>query len=135
ITGTLDDLLKVGNDYVIADKKTYNGSSYKKTEPDESYVRQLSIYRVLLHKAYGIDAKYGCLLYLDKAHDLNELPMAFELHHPEVTKEFLKETLYELRRNPEPNPCWLCNGKNKAKKVFCPYLDQCNKEGRLEKIK
>ena len=135
ITGTLDDLLKVGENYVIADKKTWNGKGYKKTEPDDSYVRQLSIYRVLLYKAYGIDAKYGCLLYLDKANDLEELPMAFELHHQEVTKEFLKETLHELRHHPDPTPCWLCNGKNKAKKVFCPFLDQCNREGRLDKIK
>ena len=135
ITGTLDDLLKVGENYVIADKKTWNGKGYKKTEPDDSYVRQLSIYRVLLYKAYGIDAKYGCLLYLDKANDLDELPMAFELHHQDVTKEFLKDTLHELRHHPDPTPCWLCNGANKAKKVFCPFLDQCNREGRLEKLK
>ena len=34
ITGTLDDLIKVGDQYVIVDKKTYNGGfGYKKTTP------------------------------------------------------------------------------------------------------
>lgn len=134
ITGTLDDLMKIGDNYVIADKKTWNGKGYKKTQPDEGYQLQLSIYRVLLEKSYGIDAKWGCLLYLDKANDLEELPMAFVLRPIEETKQILKSTLKILRSIPEPNPCWLCNGANRKGKIFCPYLDQCNREGRLDKL-
>ena len=133
ITGTLDDLLKVGDQYVIADKKTFSGHGYyKKTEPDASYAQQLAIYRVLLEKSYGIDAKWGCLLYLDKGADLEETSMAFELPPLEETKKFLKETMSTLRGVvPKPTINWLCNGENKKKKIFCPYLDQCNREGRL----
>ena len=135
ITGSLDDLVKVGEEYCIADKKTYSGRGYyKKTEPDESYQLQLSIYRVLLQASYGIDAKWGCLLYLDKGDDLSETPLAFELKPIEETKEFLKKTLKELRVLPEPTICWLCNGENKKGKIFCPFLDQCNREGRLGKV-
>ena len=130
ITGSLDDLVKVGENYVIADKKTWSGGGYKKTSPDEGYQMQLSIYRVLLSKSYGIDAKWGCLLYLDKKDDLSELPMAFELKDIEETKLFLKKTIKQLRGIPEPTPCWLCNGENKKGKIFCPYLDQCAREGR-----
>jgi hypothetical protein len=128
ITGTLDDLLKVGDDYVIADKKTWNGRGYKKKAPDENYVRQLSIYRVLLQKSYGIDAKYGCLLYLDKGNDLEELPMAFELHDTDITKQFLKDTLKQLQGVPDPTICFLCNGKNKTGKIYCPYAEECHAE-------
>jgi len=134
ISGTLDDLLKVGDKYVIADKKTWNGKGYKKKAPDESYVRQLSIYRVLLEKSYGIDAEYGCLLYLDKGNDLEELPMSFLLHDKEVTKDFLKYTLKQLQGVPDATPCWLCNGQNKKNKVFCPYLDQCNADTKQAKM-
>jgi hypothetical protein len=134
ITGSLDDLMRVGDEYVIADKKTWNNKGYEKRTPDESYVKQLSIYRVLLEKAYGIDAKWGCLLYLDKAHDLTEKPMAFELDSINDTKRFLIENLSELQGKPDPNPCFLCNGKNREGKIYCPYLDLCNQEGRLDKV-
>jgi hypothetical protein len=134
ITGSLDDMMRVGDEYVIADKKTWNNKGYTKTSPDEGYIKQLSIYRVLLEKAYGIDAKWGCLLYLDKAHDLEENPMAFELDSIDDTKQYLKDTLEQLQGKPDPNPCFLCNGKNKLGKIYCPYLDLCNSEGRQEKL-
>ena len=130
ITGTLDDLMKVGEHFVIADKKTYNGGGwYKKTAPDTSYELQVNIYRVLLEASYGIDASYGCLLYLDKKSNLDPTPIAFELKPITQTKQRMKEILNELRGgNPKPNPCWLCNGKNKKKEVYCSYLDICKQE-------
>lgn len=136
ITGTLDDLMKVGNDFVIADKKTYNGGGwYKKTEPDYSYELQVNIYRVLLEATYGIDAKYGCLLYLDKKDNLAPTPIAFELKPIEETKKKMRDILKILQSgDPEPNPCWLCNANNKKKAVYCDYLDICNSEGRLSMV-
>jgi len=132
ITGSLDDLMKVGDQYVIADKKTWSAKGYKKTSPDAGYKLQLSIYRVLLEKSYGINAEWGCLLYLDKTNDLEELPMAFKLDPIDETKQFLKDTLQVFRTGmPKATPCWLCNGANKKGKIFCDYLDQCNREGRL----
>lgn len=133
ITGTLDDLMRVNGEYVIADKKTWNNKGYVKLTPDEGYIKQLSIYRVLLEKAYGIDAKWGCLLYLDKTHDLSESPMAFELDSIEDTKAFLLKSLKELQGFPDANPCWLCNGKNRQGKIYCPYLEQCTRDGRTDR--
>jgi len=132
ITGTLDDLVKVGDTFVIADKKTYNGGGYyKKTSPDKSYELQLNIYRVLLNAAYGINAEYGCLLYLDKKNNLDPTPIAFELQPVNDTKKKMKEILKELRTgDPKPNPCWLCNGANKKGEIYCSYLDVCKQEGR-----
>jgi len=132
ITGTLDDLLQYGNDFIIADKKTFNGSSgYKKTSPDSQYSLQLSIYRVLLQKNYGIDAKYGCLLYLDKSNDLAESPIPFELLPIEDTKVIMKEILVELCSDklPKPNVCWMCNGNNRKGAIYCPYVELCKQDG------
>ena len=132
ITGTLDDLIKVGDTYCIVDKKTYNGGyGFKKTTPDASYKLQLEIYRVLLHHSYGIDAPFGCLLYLDKSKDLNETPIVFELEPIETTKKKMIDIMNKLQAEdvPQGTVCWLCNGANRAGKVYCQYEDECKREG------
>lgn len=137
ITGTLDDLIPLGNgEWCITDKKTYSGGGwFKKTEPDESYKLQVNIYRVLLKATLGIDAKYGCILYLDKKSDMEATPIAFELQDIEITKVKMKEILNELRSgNAKANPCWLCNQKNKSKKVYCDYKDICISEGKRPEV-
>ena len=132
ITGTLDDLCKVGDDYILVDKKTYNGGfGFKKTKPDESYKLQLEIYRVLLKASYGIDAKIGCLLYLDKSKDLSETPIVFELNETKETENVIKDIYKQLTAADVPpgKVCWLCNGNNRAGKVYCEYEDECKREG------
>lgn len=135
ITGTFDDLMKIGNDYVLVDKKTWNGRGYKKTEPDEGYVNQLNIYRVLLKEALGIDAKYGALLYLDKTNQFSPLPMAFKLAPIGKTKKMLRDLLATMTSGtiPEATPNFLCNGRNRQKKIYCPYLERCNTDTENEK--
>lgn len=131
ITGTCDDLMKIGDDFILVDKKTWNGRGYKKTTPDESYVMQLNIYRVLLKENYGIDAKYGALLYLDKSNNLTPLPLAFKLAPIGKTKKIMRDIMLQLKSGiPEATPCFLCNGKNRDKKIYCPYLDKCNEDTR-----
>ena len=131
VTGTLDDLVKYGDDYVIVDKKTYNGNGYVKTDVDQQYFMQISIYRVLLQEAFEIDAKYGCLLYLDKTKDFSASPVSVELMDTEKTKEYLRETWKKLMSTdvPDGTPCFLCNGKNRNKKIYCEYVDQCKIDG------
>jgi hypothetical protein len=131
ITGTLDDLIPLGNgEWVIADKKTYSGGGYyKKTAPDPSYRLQLDIYRVLLEATLGINAKYGCLLYLDKKADMAATPIAFDLTPIEETKVKMRNILKELQSgDATANPCWLCNGANKKKAIYCDYKDICMAE-------
>ena len=132
LTGTLDDLCKVGDDYILVDKKTYNGGyGFKKTTPDESYKLQLEIYRVLLNASYGIDASIGCLLYLDKSKDLSETPVVFELNEINETKKVIGGIYDQLTAAEVPpgKVCWLCNGNNRAGKIYCDYEDECKREG------
>lgn len=136
ITGTFDDLIKINNDYVLVDKKTWNGRGYNKTEPDEGYVNQLNIYRVLLKESFGIDAKFGALLYLDKTNNMTPLPIAFKLDPIGKTKKMMREILNTLSNGnvPDASPCFLCNGRNRQKKIYCPYLDKCNEDNNKQTI-
>ena len=131
VTGTLDDLVKVGNDFVICDKKTYNAKGYVKKEASPEHILQVNIYKLLLHESFGINADYGCNLYLDKGDGYKELPMVYETAPIEETREYLEKTLLKLKSGiPDPTITYLCNAKNKDKKVYCNYLDQCKKDGR-----
>lgn len=135
ITGTCDDLMKIDNKFVLVDKKTWSAHGYVKTTPNEDYVKQLNIYRVLLKMSYGIDPEWGCLMFLDKSDDLSELPMEFPLAPINETKQYLRDTLRQLQSEPAPNPCWLCSGQNKDGRIYCDYLDPCNKEGRVDVLR
>ena len=130
ITGTLDDLVKVGDEFVIVDKKTYNARGYVKKEASPEHVLQVNIYKLMLMASYGIEANYGCNLYLDKGDGYKELPMVYKTAPIEETAIFLKETLAKFEHMPDPTITFLCNGKNKDKKIYCNFLEQCEKDGR-----
>ena len=137
ITGSLDDLIKYNGEYIIGDKKTWQGRGWEKEKPNPEYVAQLNIYRVLLKESWNIDATSGCLLFMDKTENLRPQPMAFRLQDIDITKEFMRKTLKELQKEggPEANPCWLCEGKNKTGKIYCDYWEKCNSEtDRQEKL-
>lgn len=136
ITGSLDDLINYKGEYIIGDKKTWNARGWDKQNPDPLYVLQLNIYRVLLWESWHIDATSGCLLYLDKSNDLDPKPMAFRLQDIAITKQYLRDTIKVLQQDngPKCNPCWLCNGKNRAGKIYCDYSEVCNKETDRQSI-
>jgi len=67
ISGTIDDIVKVKDEYVICDKKTtanMNSYSLKKGVAYDNHKLQVNMYRVLLLKCMGVDAKWGCNLYI-----------------------------------------------------------------------
>ena len=131
LTGTLDDLLRIGNEFVIADKKTYNARGYVKKEASPEHILQVNIYKLMLKYAYGIEANYGCNLYLDKGDGYKELPLVYETAPIDETQEFLDKVLNKLKNGvPDPTITFLCNGKNKDKKIYCNFLEQCKKDGR-----
>jgi hypothetical protein len=136
ITGSLDDLILHNGEFIIGDKKTWNARGWDKQKPDENYVLQLNIYRVLLKESLGIDATSGCLLYLDKSNDLEPKPMAFRLQDIDKTKEYMRETLKVLQQDkgPDANPCWLCKGENKMGKIYCDYWEKCNSETNRQEL-
>ena len=131
LTGTLDDLVKVGDDFVIVDKKTYNAKGYIKKEPNEEHKLQVNIYKLMLKAHLGIEAKYGCNLYLDKQDGYKETPLVYETAQIEETEKFLTDTLAIFKNGmPDPKITFLCNGRNKDKKIYCGYFEQCEKDGR-----
>lgn len=131
LTGTLDDLLRIGDEYVIADKKTYNARGYVKKEASPEHILQVNIYKLMLKYSYGIEANYGCNLYLDKGDGYKELPMVYKTAPIEETQKFLETTLKTFKDGiPDPTITFLCNGKNKDKKIYCNFLEQCEKDGR-----
>jgi len=67
ISGTIDDIVKVKDEYIICDKKTtgkMNTYSLKKGIAYDNHKAQTNMYRVLLLKCMGIDAKWGCNIYI-----------------------------------------------------------------------
>ena len=131
LTGTLDDLLRIGNEFVIADKKTWNARGYKKKEASPEHILQVNIYKLMLKYAYGIEANYGCNLYLDKGNGYAETPLVYETAPIDETQAFLDKTLNKLKNGvPDPTITFLCNGENKDKKIYCNFLEQCKKDGR-----
>lgn len=134
IYGSIDDLVKVGTEWVITDKKTTGSIDYfskARSQPSESHVLQINRYRVLLKKCYGIDAKYGAVIYISNTIDKEKrdkpIVLSFKLQPLEETlqdmivkSKIIKES-YTERSLPERTKCYLCDG-------FCPYATKCFSE-------
>ncbi len=137
VIGTLDDLILINGEYVIADKKTKAskpetvlfGKQYDGIKPEHK--SQLSMYRLMLNRTRAIDAKYGCIMSLDYA-DKFRSPKAqpFELEKMEVTRNKMLERLNILKQSLITNELpertvipWMCN-------EYCEYASLCfNGEG------
>jgi len=131
IYGSLDDLVKVGQEWVICDKKTTGSIDYfsrYNSKPSESHVDQINCYRVLLKKCYDIDATFGCIIYLSNGIDKEKrdkpVVMSFKLKPIDETLEkiikqgrIIKASLTK-KILPERTKCFLCDG-------MCPYATKC----------
>lgn len=131
VTGTADDLIEFEGDLIIADKKTWSslkinykrGGVYEKkelVEPDENYVNQLNIYKLLIYICDGVQAKKGGLLYLDKATSFNEpIPFVFDLKPVDEIRAWVIDRLDKLRQLVEPDRVITkyCN--------YCPFKKIC----------
>ncbi len=131
IYGSIDDLVKVGKEWVICDKKTTGSIDYfskYNAKASESHVDQINRYRVLLQKCYNIDAKYGAVIYIsnsiskEKVDKPSVLPFRLQpveetladmIEKSRIIKDFMtNKTLPERTLN------FLCNG-------YCPYATKC----------
>ena len=120
VTGTVDDIIEREGDIIIIDKKTFNGKK-KLTEPSEDYVNQINIYKLLLKVNESIEAKYGCILYLDKSKSFKDpLAFVFELRPIEhIRLDIIKKLDYlKMTVEPERTVSWRCN--------WCPHKEVCN---------
>jgi len=131
IYGSIDDLVKVGKDWVIVDKKTTGSIDYfsrANSKASESHIDQINRYRVLLKKCYNIDAKWGAVVYISnsisketvdkpqvKPFKLAEMEetLADMVEKSRIIKDFVtNNTLPERTKN------FLCDG-------YCPYATKC----------
>lgn len=136
IYGSIDDLLEIDGKWVICDKKTTGSIDYFQratAKPSESHVDQINRYRVLLKKCYGIDAEYGCVVYISNSIDKEKrdmpVPMSFKLKPVEETltdmiekSRIIKKSMTEMSL-PERTKCYLCDG-------MCPYASLCFTDNR-----
>ena len=138
IYGSLDDLVKVGQEWVICDKKTTGSIDYfsrYNSKPSESHVDQINCYRVLLKKCYDIDTKNGAVIYISNNinREKKDKPtvLSFKLKPIDETLKdmvikanIIKDSLLETKL-PERTKCFLCDG-------MCPYASRCFGEDELQ---
>lgn len=133
LIGSIDDLIQVDGEWVICDKKTTGSIDYfakSTSKASDSHITQLNHYRVLLMKCLGIDAKYGCIIYIDTKGSMNfdkPIPIPFRLDPIEETLEKIKKNGTILKESmlsgkiPERTRCYLCDG-------MCSYASRCFNE-------
>lgn len=132
IYGSIDDVLFIDGQWVISDKKTTGSIQYfqrkRDKKPSESHMKQINAYRSLLKKCYGIDAKYGCVIYIPNSISKEERdmphPMYFKLDEIEDTDKWMFDNVEILKHflvsgeYPDRVRNFLCDG-------FCPYAMKC----------
>ena len=136
IYGSIDDLIKVGEKWVICDKKTTGSIDYfsrATSKVSDSHRDQINRYRVLLKKCYDIDADYGCVVYVSNRieKDSRDKPavISFKLQPIEGTLEDMVRKAREIKESlidrtlPERTKCFLCDG-------MCPYATKCFTDNR-----
>ena len=138
IYGSIDDLVKVGDKWVICDKKTTGSIDYfskATSKASESHKDQINRYRVLLKKCYDIDATFGCVIYISNRieKDKRDKPVtiSFKLQDMETTlidmiekSRVIKSSLVK-KTLPERTKCFLCDG-------MCPYASMCFADERTQ---
>ena len=131
IYGSIDDLLKIGDKWVICDKKTTGSIDYFKratSRASDTHVDQINMYRVLLQKCYNIDATFGCVVYMSNQVSKEDrdkiIPLASKLRPVEETltklvekAKIIKESLTDKVLPPRTKN-FLCDG-------MCPYATMC----------
>jgi len=131
IYGSIDDLLKVGDKWVISDKKTTGSIDYfskARSSASESHIDQINRYRVLLKKCYNIDAEYGSVIYISNSINKEKVDKpivkSFKLKPIEETLADMVEKAKIIKDSiknktlPERTKNFLCDG-------YCPYATKC----------
>ena len=130
IIGTIDDLITVGDDVVITDKKTTGSIDYFKKygNASESHVSQINKYAVLLKKCKGVEATKGCVVYISSTmtKDQYDKPtiIPFDLADRETTEKEMIQQAKKIKEamvnevKPERTKCFLCDG-------MCPHATFC----------
>lgn len=135
LAGSIDDLIEVDGDWVICDKKTTKSNSLKYLKSDRNsakkeHILQTSIYAVLLKLCHGIEAKWGCNIYIDNGNGEDERTIdpvikIYKLNDFDTTYDFIikrcKEVSEALRSDklPDKTVNWMCTN-------VCPHWQKCS---------
>ena len=131
IYGSIDDLVKVGDEWIICDKKTTGSIDYfskPRSSASESHVMQINRYRVLLEKCYNINAKFGAVIYISNSVNKEKVDkptvLSFKLDPLEKTLTDMIDKAKKIKASfndkiyPERTKNYLCDG-------YCPYATKC----------
>lgn len=133
ISGTIDDLVQVKGEWIICDKKTtgnMNSYSLKKGMAYDNHKLQTNMYRVLLLKCMGIDAKWGCNIYVsnntapeDGSIDKPRI-IPYKLEKVEATLPLMLERAEKIKNYmtkkeiPPPTYNFMCD-------AYCNHAQRC----------
>ena len=136
IYGSIDDLIKVKDQWVIVDKKTTGSIGYFQkynSKVSDQHKLQINVYGALLKKCYGIEATRGCVMYIsnqvDKETRDRPVALSFKLENPEkvlaetIAKAKIIKDAIVNKTLPERTKCFLCDG-------MCPFATTCFEDNR-----
>ena len=136
LIGTIDDVLKIDDEWVITDKKTTGSIDYfsrYNSKPSDSHVDQINVYRLLLSKCKGIDAPMGAVIYISSSINKEKkdkpIIMPFKLQEISKTIETVKKNQQVIKtamlddKVPERTKNYLCDG-------MCPHATFCFSDDR-----
>jgi len=136
IYGSVDDLIKVKDEWVVVDKKTTGSIGYfsrANSKVSDQHKIQINQYGALLKKCYGVEAKRGCVMYISNSISKEDrdkpVAMSFKLANPDDTlKEMIEKakTIKEALTKkilPERTKNFLCDG-------MCPFATKCFEDNR-----
>ena len=138
IYGSIDDVIKIGTEWVIVDKKTTGSIGYFQkynSRPSDTHKAQINAYGALLKKCYGMEAKRGCVMYISNqvVKETRDKPTAlsFKLDNPDkvleeliVKAKIIKDALTN-KTLPERTKNFLCDG-------MCPFATTCFEDNRTK---
>jgi len=136
IYGSVDDIMQIGDEYVICDKKTTGHIDYFKKDSssaNDNHKFQINMYKVLLEKCMGIESKWGCVMYIsNNTQDERDTPTpkSFRLTDTDKTFEIMKERAENIRTHirdkllPNRVKNFMCDG-------MCPHAIKCFTDERV----
>ena len=118
VQGTMDDLIEIDDELIIADKKTTRDSIPR--EAPIKYKWQMNIYKLLYFINHKIEIKKAGLIYIDKSSGWKHFrTIVFDLLPIEEIRDYVLDKLKVISQDEAPDrvETYLCN--------FCPFRKEC----------
>jgi len=123
VKGSMDDLIEIDDELIIADKKTVKKGLPKVAKPE--HVAQMNIYKLLYYITTGVEISRAALVYIEKTScwERHRTCMV-DLQPIEDIRKFVLDKLQILDTDSPPPKVvtFLC--------PWCDYYTECNPSGR-----